>query len=114
MQPTAISEHAPAGRLWGQQVHLDQLRRRLGALQAGRGGTVLVAGPAGLGKTTLLDAAGAEARSRGMTVFRGAGDVAGRVIPFGPLLEALVSAPARRSTRPSCATSATPPTSGSG
>jgi len=93
MQPTAISEHAPTGRLWGRQVHLDQLRRRLGALQAGRGGTVLVAGPAGLGKTTLLDAAGAEARSRGMTVFRGAGDVAGRVIPFGPLLEALVSAP---------------------
>ena len=93
MQPTAIIDHAPAARLWGRQAHLDALRGRLGALRAGRGGTVLIAGPAGLGKTALLDAVEAEARAGDMTVLHGAGDVAGQVIPFGPLLEALVSAP---------------------
>ncbi len=93
MQPTAISDHAPAGRLWGRQVQVETLRSRLDALSAGHGGLVLVAGQAGHGKTALLGAVEAEARARGMTVFHGAGDVAGQVIPFGPLLEALVSAP---------------------
>jgi DNA-binding CsgD family transcriptional regulator len=93
MQPTAISDHAPAGRLWGRQVEVETVRSSLGALRDGRGGTVLVTGLAGLGKTTLLSATEAEARERGITVFHGAGDVAGQVIPFGPLLEALVSTP---------------------
>ena len=93
MQPTAISDHATAGRLWGRQVQVETLRSRLDALAAGRGGLVLVAGQAGHGKTVLLGAVEAEARARGMTVFHGAGDVSGQVIPFGPLLEALVSAP---------------------
>jgi len=93
MQPTALSDHAPAGRLWGRQVQVETLRSRLGALSAGRGGMVLVTGRAGLGKTVLLGAVEAAAREQGMTVCHGAGDVAGQVIPFGPLLEALVSAP---------------------
>jgi DNA-binding NarL/FixJ family response regulator len=93
MQPTAISEHATAGRLWGRQAQIDALDSRLDALSAGRGGLALIAGRAGLGKTALLNAAEAAARSRGMTVLHGAGDPAGPVIPFGPLLEALVSAP---------------------
>ena len=93
MQPTAISDHAPAGRLRGRQVQVETLRSRLDALSAGLGGLVIVAGQAGHGKTVLLGAVEAEARSRGMTIFHGAGDVAGQVIPFGPLLEALVSAP---------------------
>jgi predicted ATPase len=93
MQTPAISDLAPAGRLWGRQVQLETFRSRLSTLQAGRGGTVLVAGPGGLGKTVLLDAVEAAARERGITVFHGAGDAAGRVIPFGLLFEALVSAP---------------------
>ena len=93
MQPTAISDHAPAGRLWGRQVQVETVRRRLGALPDGRGGTVLVTGLAGLGKTTLLGAIEADARERGITVFHGAADAAGQVIPFGPLLEALMSTP---------------------
>jgi DNA-binding CsgD family transcriptional regulator len=93
MQPTAISDHAPVGRLWGRQVEVEALRSRLDALSAGRGGLVLVAGQAGLGKTVLLDAVEAAALEQGVTVFHGASDVAGRVIPFGPLLEALVSTP---------------------
>jgi DNA-binding NarL/FixJ family response regulator len=93
MQPPAISELGPAARLWGRQVQAEAFRSRLRALQIGRGGTVLVTGLAGMGKTAMLRAVEASAREQGITVFRGAGDVAGQVIPFGPLLEALVSAP---------------------
>ena len=85
MQPTAIGDHAPAGRLCGRQVQLETVRRRLGALPDGRGGAVLVTGLAGLGKTTLLGAIEADARERGITVFHGAADAAGPAIPFGPL-----------------------------
>jgi DNA-binding CsgD family transcriptional regulator len=80
------------GFLRGRQAQVEALRDQLDALRAGRGGTVLVAGLAGMGKTVLLDATEMMARERGIRVFRGAGDAAGRVIPFGPLLEALVSA----------------------
>ena len=93
MQPTAISDHAPGGRLRGRQAQVEAVRARLTALPGGRGGVVLVTGPPGLGKTVLLDAVVAEARDRGVAAYRGAGDQAGRVIPFGPLFEALVSAP---------------------
>jgi predicted ATPase len=80
------------GFLRGRQVQVEALRDQLDALRAGRGGIVLVAGLAGMGKTVLLDATEMMARERGIRVFRGAGDDAARVIPFGPLLEALVSA----------------------
>ena len=93
MHPTAISEPRPAGRMWGRQVQVETFRSRLRALQFGHGGTVLVTGLAGMGKTAMLRAVEASAREQEITVFHGAGDVAGQVIPFGPLLEALVSAP---------------------
>jgi len=78
--------------LRGRQAQIEALREQLDAVLAGHGGTVLVTGLAGLGKTVLLDAAEDMARARRVRVFRGAGDPAARVIPFGPLLEALVSA----------------------
>jgi DNA-binding NarL/FixJ family response regulator len=87
-----LSGPRAASRLWGRQVQTEALRDRLDAVRAGRGGTVLVTGLAGIGKTALLDATEAMARERGIRVFRGTGDVAAQVIPFGPLLEALVSA----------------------
>jgi DNA-binding NarL/FixJ family response regulator len=46
---------------------------------------------AGLGKTVLLDATESMARQRDIRVFRAVANAATRVIPFGPLLEALVS-----------------------
>ena len=54
---------------------------------------MLVTGLAGMGKTAMLRAVEASARELGITVFHGTADPAGRVIPFAPLLEALVSAP---------------------
>ena len=78
-------------RLRGRQVQVEALRAQLDALQAGRGGTVLVIGMAGMGKTALLGAAEGMTRERGIKVFHGTGHVAARVIPYGPLLEALVS-----------------------
>jgi hypothetical protein len=80
------------GLLRGREPQVEALRGQLDALLAGRGGTVLVSGLAGMGKTVLLDAAGTMARELGIRVFRGGGDAAARVIPFGPLLKALVSA----------------------
>ena len=80
------------GLLRGRQLQVEALRGQLDALLAGRGGTVLVSGMAGMGKTVLLEATETLARERGIRVFRGRGDAAARVIPFGPLFEALVSA----------------------
>jgi len=81
------------GLLRGRQVQVEALRAQLDELRAGRGGTALVSGSAGMGKTALLDATATLAREYGINVFRGGGDQAARVIPFGPLFEALVSAP---------------------
>jgi DNA-binding CsgD family transcriptional regulator len=84
---------AALSRLRGRRAEIDMLDGRLHALSAGRGGTVLVTGLAGMGKTALTDAAAEMARTRGISVFRGAGDIAGQVTPLGPLLAALLSAP---------------------
>jgi DNA-binding CsgD family transcriptional regulator len=93
MQPPASSELGPAARLWGRHDQVEVVRSRLRALQFGRGGTVLVTGLAGMGKTAMLRAVEASAREQGITVFQGTADAAGQVIPFAPLLEALVSTP---------------------
>src|ERR1700743_1441091 len=79
--------------LRGREPQVEALRGQLDALLAGQGGTVLVSGLAGMGQTALLDATGTMARELGIRVFRGGGGAAARVIPFGPLLEALMSAP---------------------
>src|SRR6201986_134861 len=81
------------GLLRGREPQVEALRGQLDALLAGQGGTVLVSGLAGMGKTALLDATGTMARELGIRVFRGGGAAAARVIPFSPLLEALMSAP---------------------
>ena len=67
------------------------LRGQLNALGAGRGSVVLVTGPAGVGKTTLLAEAASLAADGGILVFRGGGDPAARAVPLGAILDALVS-----------------------
>jgi hypothetical protein len=52
----AVSEPGVVSRLRGRQAEIDALCDQLNAARAGRGGTVLVAGLVGMGKTVLLDA----------------------------------------------------------
>jgi hypothetical protein len=52
---------------------LAELARAVAGLARGEGAAVLVEGPAGIGKTCLLDAAAADARARGWTVLRARG-----------------------------------------
>jgi DNA-binding CsgD family transcriptional regulator len=57
-----------------REAELDELIRVLDASRAGRGRVALVEGPAGIGKSSLLDACAARARERGMAVLRVLGD----------------------------------------
>lgn len=93
MSIAAGREPSRSAHLRGRTAELDLLRGQLDAVRAGRGGVMLISGVPGIGKTALLDAAESLARDRQIEVFRGAGSVAVQVIPFGPLLEALMSAP---------------------
>jgi ATP/maltotriose-dependent transcriptional regulator MalT len=67
------------------------LRGQLTALRAGHGSVVIVTGPAGVGKSTLLAEAVRLAAEGGIQAFSGGGDPAARAVPFGPILDALVS-----------------------
>lgn len=77
--------------LRSRQSQVEALRRQLKALSAGRGSVVLVTGPAGVGKTTLLAEAARLAANDGIPAFRGGGDPAARAVPLGAILDALVS-----------------------
>ena len=67
----------------------DQIRAVLDEADAGRGVTVLVAGPAGVGKSAVLDLADALARRQGWKVARGAASSVEGPWPYSPVLEAL-------------------------
>ena len=58
--------------LVGRERELSELTDVVAGAATGRGGVAFVIGEAGIGKSRLLDAAGDIARSRGMTVLRGA------------------------------------------
>jgi ABC-type cobalamin transport system ATPase subunit len=78
--------------LHSRQPQVDVLRGQLNALRAGRGSVVIVTGPAGVGKTTLLAEAVRLAADGGILTFCGGGDRAARAVPLGPIPDALVSA----------------------
>ncbi|MFZ0119133.1 MAG: AAA family ATPase [Pseudonocardiaceae bacterium] len=67
---------------------LGALERLLDGACAGRGGALFVVGPAGLGKTTVLEHAITAARSR-FVVGVGRGDQVEAVLPFGLIGQAL-------------------------
>jgi len=58
----------------GRTCELDAIDAVCVNALAGRGGAVLLEGPAGIGKTTLLAAASARARDRGFAVLHGCAD----------------------------------------
>ena len=69
-------------RLYEREAVVAAVRQLLDAAAAGRGGTVFVVGPAGLGKTSVLQAAAAEARGR-FDVRMGGGDAVEAALPHG-------------------------------
>jgi DNA-binding CsgD family transcriptional regulator/tetratricopeptide (TPR) repeat protein len=78
-----------AGTLVGRHSETAMLVRYVTEVAAGRGGSVLIEGEPGIGKSTLVRAAVAEAAEAGCQVFWGAGDELGQALPLLPLLEAL-------------------------
>jgi len=71
----------------GRQRELELLGRRLTATLAGRGGTVLIGGEAGIGKTTLVGLLCRQALGRGALVLAGHCYDLTATPPYGPWLE---------------------------
>jgi DNA-binding CsgD family transcriptional regulator len=65
-----VRSQAAMPALLDRDVEMRELSRRLAAVRAGAGRVIVVEGPAGIGKSTLLEAAAAVARSDGATVLR--------------------------------------------
>jgi DNA-binding CsgD family transcriptional regulator len=68
-----------------RESELEQIERVVGDACAGRGRVVLIEGPAGIGKTRLLEAVRARARERGATVLSARASELDRDFPFGVL-----------------------------
>ena len=81
--PTVTS----AGALIGRDSELAMLVTSVTELAEGRGGSVLIEGEPGIGKSSLVRAVISEAS--GCEVFWGAGDELGQALPLLPLLDAL-------------------------
>jgi DNA-binding CsgD family transcriptional regulator len=73
---------------------LARVDEQLDAARRGDGGTLVLDGSAGLGKSVLLDVAAERARSAGLLVLRARGDEFGRHVPHG-VLQQLMGRPAR-------------------
>src|SRR5882672_6221617 len=80
---------APSGVLVGRNSELAMLVGLVKSLTARRGGSVLVEGEPGIGKTALVQAALASVPKGGFRVFWGAGDELGQALPLLPFLDAL-------------------------
>jgi DNA-binding CsgD family transcriptional regulator len=78
-----------AGALVGRDTELATLARLVTEVAAGTGGSVLIEGEPGIGKSTLVRAALAGATAAGCRVFWGAGDELGQALPLLPLVDAL-------------------------
>lgn len=75
--------------LVGRRAELATLRAHLAAAGAGRGHCVLLTGDAGVGKSRLLAALIAEARSLGMTIAAGSAFAIESGVPYGAIADAL-------------------------
>lgn len=97
-----MSTAARARRLVGRDSELATLATLATEMAGGCGGSALVGGEPGIGKSALVRAAIAEAADLGCQVMWGAGDELGQAMPLLPLLDALrvrePSAEVRRST----------------
>ncbi|HEY3952762.1 MAG TPA: AAA family ATPase [Streptosporangiaceae bacterium] len=78
-----------AAALVGRDRELALLARLVAEVAAGQGGSLLIEGEPGIGKSALVRAAVAKAPETGCQVFWGAGDELDQGLPLQPLLEAL-------------------------
>jgi hypothetical protein len=86
--------------LIGRLPELERLEEHLRQATAGRGGTVLVAGDAGIGKTRLVTELGARARAAGAQPLLGRCiDLVGAEVAYLPVAEALRPLTAREDVR---------------
>ncbi|WP_262058864.1 helix-turn-helix transcriptional regulator [Streptomyces sp. STR69] len=79
------------GEFVGRQAEMQQVMTALAAARSGRGGTVFVTGEPGIGKTRLAVEALRAAAAAGMITARGRAGTVGSVVPYRPLVEALLS-----------------------
>ncbi|HEU4425295.1 MAG TPA: AAA family ATPase [Pilimelia sp.] len=77
------------GRLVGRAAELGRLRDALVAVGNGRGGLAVVSGEPGIGKSTLLATAFADAPEQGCHLLRGVADELSQRFPLRVLLECL-------------------------
>jgi DNA-binding CsgD family transcriptional regulator/tetratricopeptide (TPR) repeat protein len=79
----------PAGALVGRDSEMALLTGLINEVARGRGGSVLIEGEPGIGKSALVQAAVAQAPEAGCQVFWGTGDELGQELPLLPFLDAL-------------------------
>jgi DNA-binding CsgD family transcriptional regulator/tetratricopeptide (TPR) repeat protein len=79
----------PAGALVGRDGEMALLTGLVKEVAQGRGSSVLIEGEPGIGKSSVVRAAVAEAHLAGCQVFWGAGDELGQALPLLPFLDAL-------------------------
>src|SRR5947208_14694554 len=79
----------PAGALVGRDSERALLTGLVRDVARGRGGSVLIEGEPGIGKSALVRAIVAEAPEAGCQVFWGAGDELGQALPLLPFLDGL-------------------------
>jgi len=72
-----------------RERELEALSAALAAAADGAGSTVMIEGPAGIGKSRLLAAAAATARAAGLRLLEGRGIELERDVPFGVAIELL-------------------------
>jgi DNA-binding SARP family transcriptional activator len=88
--PTVPPRQPPRGvRLTGRREVGDRIRARLDRAARGRGGTLVLVGSPGVGKSALLDLATALAEQRGWRTGRGSASAVEGPWPYAPVLEAL-------------------------
>jgi DNA-binding CsgD family transcriptional regulator/tetratricopeptide (TPR) repeat protein len=79
----------PAGALIGRDSEMALLTGLIKETARGRGGSVLIEGEPGIGKSALVRATTAEAPQGGCQVFWGAGDELSQALPLLPFLDGL-------------------------
>lgn len=86
---TSLLPALPAEPLLGRDGDMSVARALLTGTEAGTGGTLLVIGEAGIGKTRFGEALLTEARMRGWAVVHGSASRAGGQVPWAPVTEAV-------------------------